>query len=106
MLPRGRWHQRRYLAARRGERALRGRILTSVGLVARARGTSQAKVSSGVLPPPHPFEHTRDGLVGQRVDSRVQSGLQDVVVQSVDQLVELGAHAPRAWQTHVPPAQS
>jgi hypothetical protein len=41
----------------------------------------------------HALEHLRDSFVGQRINRRVQSWSENVVVQSIDQLVEFGAHA-------------
>jgi hypothetical protein len=41
----------------------------------------------------HASKYLRDNFVGQRIDRRVQSWSQNVVVQSIDHLVEFGAHA-------------
>jgi hypothetical protein len=60
------------------------------------RGLGWLRLRGRVLQ--HTSEHPRDGVVVQRVNRRVQGRLQNVVIQSVDQLVELRAHPVRLCQ--------
>jgi hypothetical protein len=60
------------------------------------RGLGWRRLRGRVLQ--HTSEHPWDGVVVQRVNRRMQGWLQNVVIQSVDQLVELGAHPARLCQ--------
>jgi hypothetical protein len=61
----------------------------------RQRGCIQGSERSATCRPAlqHASKHLQDNFVGQRIDRRIQSWSQNVVVHSIDHLVEFGAHA-------------